>query len=223
MAGRWRAWPRPSSAGGRGRGDAAADGEVIQDGGGVRRAELAGMGASVNARELADPVEVGFLGARGVVQAVDASAGGFAEGDGMDVALERGRNTGRGLQGVIGAAGRYVASGRWAAGGKRRKGERRRLRTTDLQGLRCRRGRGGGHMPDLQGLRCRRGCGGGHMPDLQGLRCRRSEVRRGLVNYGSAGVTLPILTYAGHRDVGPAERLDGTAWHAGWGLVRRAP
>jgi hypothetical protein len=71
----------------RGGGRVAVDGEVVQEGGDLGRAEGSGMAAAVEGDVGADPVEVRLLGAGGLVQAADRRGDGFEEGHGSAVGL----------------------------------------------------------------------------------------------------------------------------------------
>jgi hypothetical protein len=60
----------------------AAGGEVVEERRDFRGAHLTGMSSLVKADELAHPVEVGLLGARGVVQSSDGRGHGFEQSHG---------------------------------------------------------------------------------------------------------------------------------------------
>ncbi len=66
---------------GGGRGG-ALDREVVEEGRELGGFEVARMAAPMEEDERPDPVEVGLLGARGVVEAAKGGARGFDEGDG---------------------------------------------------------------------------------------------------------------------------------------------
>jgi hypothetical protein len=83
-----------------GRGDAALGGEVVQEGDDVVGTE------GVEADEGADPVDVGFLGARGVIQAAKSSVDGFREGHVIPIDA-RGPDLRAGAKIVTGRRGRW--------------------------------------------------------------------------------------------------------------------
>ena len=64
---------------GRGRG-AAFDGKMVEKGGDLRGTQLARVAAGLGGKEGADPVDVGLLGAGGVVEATEGSVNGFDQG-----------------------------------------------------------------------------------------------------------------------------------------------
>jgi hypothetical protein len=74
-----------------GRRDAARGGEVVEEGGDLGGAEGAGVAAVVEGDVGADPVEVGFLGAQGVLEAAEGAVDGFDEGHGKGRSARLGR------------------------------------------------------------------------------------------------------------------------------------
>ena len=64
------------------RRDAPLHGEVAQEGGGLRSGHFSWVAAAVKADEGADPLEVGFFGARRVVQSADGIPDSLEEGHG---------------------------------------------------------------------------------------------------------------------------------------------